>query len=53
MKALANGVLNLSTLDGWWDEGYDQGYGWAIGRGETYEDHGLQDEVESRDFYNL
>jgi starch phosphorylase len=53
MKALANGVLNLSTLDGWWDEGYDQGYGWTIGRGETYEDHGLQDEVESRDFYNL
>ena len=22
MKALANGVLNLSTLDGWWDEAW-------------------------------
>jgi starch phosphorylase len=53
MKALANGVLNLSTLDGWWDEGYEQSYGWAIGRGETYEDLELQDEVESRDIYNL
>jgi starch phosphorylase len=53
MKAIPNGVLNLSTLDGWWDEGYDQNYGWAIGRGETYEDHHLQDEVESRDIYNL
>ena len=53
MKAIPNGVLNLSTLDGWWDEGYDQSYGWAIGRGETYEDHDLQDEVESGDFYNL
>jgi starch phosphorylase len=53
MKALANGVLNLSTPDGWWDEGYAQSYGWAIGRGETYEDHKLQDEVESRDIYNL
>jgi starch phosphorylase len=53
MKAIANGVLNLSTLDGWWEEGYDQGYGWAIGRGETYEDHHLQDEVESRDLYNI
>jgi len=53
MKAIPNGVLNLSTLDGWWDEGYDQRYGWAIGRGETYEDHNLQDEVESRDIYNL
>jgi len=53
MKAIPNGVLNLSTLDGWWDEAFDQSYGWAIGRGEIYEDHHLQDEVESRDIYNL
>jgi starch phosphorylase len=53
MKAIPNGVLNLSTLDGWWDEAYDQSYGWAIGRGETYEDRQLQDEIESRDIYNL
>jgi starch phosphorylase len=53
MKAMANGVLNLSVLDGWWDEAYDQSYGWAVGRGETYEDLELQDEVESRDIYNL
>ena len=53
MKAVPNGVLNLSTLDGWWDEAYRQGCGWAIGRGETYEDHQLQDEIESRDIYNL
>lgn len=53
MKAIANGVLNLSILDGWWDEGYDQSYGWAIGRGESYEDQDLQDEVESRDIFNL
>ncbi len=53
MKAIPNGVLNLSTLDGWWDEAYRQNYGWAIGRGETYEDHQLQDEIESRDIYNL
>jgi len=53
MKAVANGVLNVSTLDGWWDEGYDQRYGWAIGQGETYEDHLLQDEVESRELFDL
>ena len=53
MKAIPNGVLNFSTLDGWWDEAYDQSYGWAIGRGETYEDHHLQDEIEGRDIYNL
>src|SRR5208283_3669393 len=33
MKLLPNGGLNLSILDGWWDEGYDQQVGWAIGRG--------------------
>ena len=30
MKAAMNGVLNLSVLDGWWDEGYDGTNGWAI-----------------------
>ena len=53
MKALANGVLNLSVLDGWWDEGYAPEYGWAIGQGEVDSNHELQDETESRDIYNL
>ena len=30
MKAALNGALNLSVLDGWWDEGYDEIAGWAI-----------------------
>jgi glycogen phosphorylase len=30
MKAALNGVLNLSILDGWWDECYDPAFGWAI-----------------------
>ncbi|MEJ2738084.1 MAG: alpha-glucan family phosphorylase, partial [Anaerolineae bacterium] len=38
MKATANGVLNLSVLDGWWDEAYRPEVGWAIGRKETYPD---------------
>ena len=33
MKVAANGALNLSILDGWWVEGYDQTDGWAIGAG--------------------
>lgn len=53
MKALANGVLNLSVLDGWWDEGYAPEYGWAIGQGEVDNNHALQDETESRALYNL
>jgi starch phosphorylase len=31
MKAAMNGAPNLSTLDGWWNEGYDSGNGWAFG----------------------
>ncbi len=53
MKALANGSLNLSVLDGWWDEGYHRDYGWALGKGEEYLDHNAQDNIESRDLYNL
>jgi len=52
MKALANGCLNLSVLDGWWDEGYHRDFGWAIGRGEVYQNHEAQDAIESQDLYN-
>ncbi len=31
MKAAINGVLNLSVLDGWFDEAYENSGGWAIG----------------------
>ena len=55
MKAVANGVLNFSTLDGWWDEAYttDNRYGWAIGMGESYSDQEYQDLVESHYLYNV
>jgi len=53
MKAAVNGVLNCSILDGWWDEAYDPEVGWAIGRGEEYEDTNLQDEIESKALYDL
>ena len=53
MKAAANGVLNLSILDGWWDEAYSPEVGWAIGRKETYHDRDYQDEVESKALYGL
>ncbi|MGO9239323.1 MAG: alpha-glucan family phosphorylase [Bryobacteraceae bacterium] len=53
MKLLPNGGLNLSILDGWWDEGYDQQVGWAIGKGEDYSDENYQDDVESRALYHL
>nr|MBC7245122.1 alpha-glucan family phosphorylase [Chloroflexota bacterium] len=53
MKAAANGVLNLSVLDGWWAEAYQPDIGWAIGRGEVYQDLDYQDEVESNAIYDL
>lgn len=53
MKAAANGALNLSILDGWWDEAYQGDNGWAIGSGEEYEDTEYQDDIESRALYNL
>jgi len=53
MKAVANGALHFSVLDGWWDEGYDREIGWAIGNGEEYEDHAFQDELESRALYDI
>jgi starch phosphorylase len=53
MKSTANGVLNFSVLDGWWDEGYNGENGWVIGEGEEYEDHEYQDSVESHALYNL
>ncbi|MGQ9569641.1 MAG: alpha-glucan family phosphorylase [Thermodesulfovibrionales bacterium] len=53
MKAAANGVLNMSVLDGWWAEGYQSGLGWAIGDGEEYENQDYQDYVESQAIYNL
>jgi starch phosphorylase len=53
MKVCVNGGLNLSVLDGWWVEGYQQDNGWAIGAGEEYTDLDYQDQVESRAIYDL
>ena len=53
MKASVNGVLNMSILDGWWDEAYNLNTGWAIGSGEQYDDFSYQDDVESQAIYNL
>jgi starch phosphorylase len=59
MKAAANGALNLSTLDGWWDEAWrtprlgSEQIGWAIGNGEPYNDAGQQDQVEAAALYDL
>ncbi|MFA6133919.1 MAG: alpha-glucan family phosphorylase [Phycisphaerae bacterium] len=53
MKVIANGGLNVSVLDGWWDEGYESSVGWAIGSGESYDDLEYQNTVESHALYDL
>jgi starch phosphorylase len=53
MKAAANGCLNLSILDGWWDEGYEPGLGWAIGSRDMSEDHDLQDKMDAYSLYRI
>jgi starch phosphorylase len=59
MKALANGVLNLSTLDGWWADAWDRlgrealTPGWSIGSGEEYADPAEQDAVEAGALYEV
>ena len=53
MKASINGVLNVSILDGWWEEAYDPAMGWAIGGGEQYDNDDIQDDIESKLLYDL
>ena len=51
MKAAINGVLNLSILDGWFDEAYETSGGWAIGDREPYSDE--QDALHASAIYYL
>ena len=53
MKAAANGVLNLSVLDGWWCEGWTQERGWRIGNDTECEDPCYGDVVDSQSLYNI
>ena len=59
MKAAANGALNLSVLDGWWDEAWQvpelrsNPIGWAIGHGEIYDNPEYQNQVEAEALYDL
>lgn len=45
-KALMNGVVNFSVLDGWWLEGYREGAGWALTEKRTYQNQEHQDQLD-------
>ncbi|HLA85362.1 MAG TPA: alpha-glucan family phosphorylase [Thermoguttaceae bacterium] len=50
-KAVLNGALNLSILDGWWAEAYDGSNGFAVGRGMEHVDSGKADARDAEDLY--
>ena len=52
-KALMNGVVNLSVLDGWWLEGYREGAGWALTEKRTYQNQEHQDKLDAATIYSL
>ena len=53
MKAALNGALNLSILDGWWDEWFDGQNGWAIPSADGIEDTERRDDIEAAGLYDL
>ncbi len=52
MKVLANGGLNISNLDGWWDEAYDPQVGWCLGDEQEHGEPG-RDEEDAEELYRL
>jgi starch phosphorylase len=53
MKAALNGGLNLSILDGWWDEWFDGQNGWAIPSADGVDDPDKRDDLEATALYDL
>jgi len=52
-KAVMNGVVNFSVLDGWWAEGYRPTAGWALKEEATYDNHQFQDELDAETIYSI
>lgn len=52
-KAVMNGLLHFSVLDGWWAEGYMKDTGWALPEESAYDDNDMQDELDAETIYNL
>jgi len=52
-KAIMNGSLHFSVLDGWWAEGYREGAGWALPEERSYDNQHFQDEMDAETIYSL
>lgn len=53
MKAVMNGAMNFSVLDGWWCEGYVEGAGWALPEERTYDNQELQNRLDAETIYSI
>lgn len=53
MKAVLNGTLNFSALDGWWAEGYQENAGWALPLERTFENQNDQDDLDAATVYDI
>jgi glycogen phosphorylase/synthase len=52
-KAVMNGTIHFSVLDGWWVEGYRAFGGWALPKKRTFENPDLQDDIDAETIYNM
>ncbi|MDR1594102.1 MAG: alpha-glucan family phosphorylase [Prevotellaceae bacterium] len=52
-KAVMNGVMHFSVLDGWWVEGYRSDSGWALPINAVYANNDFQNELDAETIYSI
>jgi len=52
-KAVMNGTMHFSVLDGWWAEGYREDAGWMLPIERSFDNQELQDELDAERLYTL
>jgi phosphorylase/glycogen(starch) synthase len=52
-KAVMNGVMHFSVLDGWWVEGYQSDAGWALPINSAYANNDFQNEMDAETIYSI
>ncbi|MDR1130002.1 MAG: alpha-glucan family phosphorylase [Prevotellaceae bacterium] len=52
-KAVMNGVMHFSVLDGWWVEGYKSDAGWALPINAVYANNDFQNELDAETIYSI
>ncbi len=52
-KAVLNGVMNFSVMDGWWAEGYKEEAGWKLKEEKTFDNQDFQNELDAETLYSI